>query len=95
MNMREQGLQKEKPKVGRPKGSTYLDRDLFLQRATAIYRELMSENKRPTQWDVAERIHVSRPTFNRYLKTYGVTWMQIRKGPMQEVWETERSDITR
>jgi hypothetical protein len=77
-------------KLGRPEGSTYLDRDLFLERSVAVYRELLSRMERPTQYDVAEGIRVSRATFNRYLKAYGVTWMQIRKSPMQESWESER-----
>jgi len=70
---------REEVKRGRPFGSVSYDLDTFLNRSIKAYQDLhLNLDKLPTQYDVAAELRLGRATFNRLLKTYGISWQQIR-----------------
>lgn len=78
---------KVKPaRPGRPVGSTYLTRAVFLKSVPEIYyRVLDTRAEHPTQNDVAVILGIGRSTLNRYLNAYGVTWGQIREQAVEKL----------
>ena len=70
--------------AGRPRGSVALTRNSFIQMAVDAYKKIYENNyfgagKHPTQTDVAQELLIARATLNRYIRSYGVTWKDIRK----------------
>jgi DNA-binding NtrC family response regulator len=54
------------------------ERELFITVLREAYRNyLLQLGKRPTQYDVAEELSVSRATLNRKMERYGTSWTEI------------------
>jgi hypothetical protein len=77
---------REEMRRGRPTGSVFLHRRQFLDDAIKAYREFLStHDERPTQYDIAAALQIVRSTFSRYLKTYGISWDEIREGATKDL----------
>lgn len=90
MNVSQNMQSEKKAKRGRPIGSTVFDRDSFLNHAVEVYARFICDGfKRPTQYDVGEKLGIVRHTIMRYLKREGMTWNQIHDLAMRANCEKE------
>lgn len=70
--------------LGRPIGSVTLTQNSFSYLAVEAYKKLhdlklRDSSKFPTQQEVAQELLISRATLIRYLKSYAITWNDVRK----------------
>lgn len=78
---------------GRPVGSTVHDRESFLKQSVAAYAQHFNRDfTRPRQVEIAVEIGVSRHTFLRYLRRYGILWADIQNMGLQAAGDKEKCD---